>query len=69
MADEHQQAHEPFARKTAPIVWAVEHVSPTDQQRERIADGLHLVFELVARRYQRMLRERDVTEGGQNGLD
>jgi len=41
------------------LQWTVERVPPTGQQRERIEDGLRLVFELLMRRYQ---RERGIVE-------
>jgi len=41
------------------VQWTVERVPPTGQQRERIEDGLRLVFELLMRRYQ---RERGIVE-------
>ncbi|HRR82272.1 MAG TPA: hypothetical protein P5118_18975 [Planctomycetota bacterium] len=50
---EHERPQEPIAEEQPPITWAVEQVSPTGQQVERIRDGLSIVFELLARRYRR----------------
>jgi len=46
----------------------IELTPPTHRQRQRIEDGLHLVFDLLARRCQRVLRERKDAEDDRMAL-
>ena len=64
-----KRARETGGQQKPTLKLGFEPVEPTPQQAEHAKDGLRLVLELVARRYRRMLRQRELAENGRNHLD